>query len=249
MMLELFAFLIEIAIYQTNRVPERSLENFAELVGVTRQADEPIETTLYRALGALELKYRAVTEDEFERLALQADPNTIARAKAVVRTVDTPNVFPNEQFVVVVIVPNDATSPEPTPTDALRQTVFQFLRQRCLITTRVGVVPPRYVRVRVGVTIVRAANSRLNRDTVRQNVEQAVRNFLSPLSGGVDGKGWEFGRSVFRSELYQIIEGIDGVDHVQRLLMNGSEITGEVRLNSPTALVRLEELTVTVVDS
>ena len=41
-LLQLFAFLFEAAIYQLNRIPERSLEHFAALVGVTRAPDEAI---------------------------------------------------------------------------------------------------------------------------------------------------------------------------------------------------------------
>ena len=37
--LELFAFLIENAIYQINRVPDRSLEHFASLLGVARTTE------------------------------------------------------------------------------------------------------------------------------------------------------------------------------------------------------------------
>lgn len=81
-LLELFAFLHEIAIYQINRIPERSLEHFAELVGVKRQPNEPIQQTLKRAITALELKYRAITEAEFETLTIQAAPDLIARTKA-----------------------------------------------------------------------------------------------------------------------------------------------------------------------
>src|SRR5262245_13281685 len=58
-LLELFAFLMEAAIYQMNRVPERSLEHFAELVGVTRQIDpatgkpEAMEQTFRQVFKAL----------------------------------------------------------------------------------------------------------------------------------------------------------------------------------------------------
>jgi Baseplate J-like protein len=254
-LLELFAFLLEIAIYQTNRVPERSLEHFAELVGVARQIDpasskpELIEQTLRRALNGLKLKYRAITEQEFETLAKQAAPN-IARAKAVVEMVDTPNVFPDEQFINVIIVPNEPNNPAPLPSDTLRQIVFEFLRPRRPITTRVQVVPPDYTLVRIAVTVVRDFSSRLPQDTVKQRVKQAIEDFLSPVTGGVDRTGWEFGRSVFRSELYQVLESISGVDHVQRLLLNGDEIIGELRLAASTSLVRLDdELIVTVVDT
>jgi hypothetical protein len=77
-LIELFAFLIEAAIYQINRVPDRSLVRFANLVGVQRRPGEPIAQTLGRALAALRQQYRAVTESEFEALAITANPNAVA---------------------------------------------------------------------------------------------------------------------------------------------------------------------------
>jgi hypothetical protein len=41
--MELFAFLVENAIYQINRVPDRTLEHFASLLGVARTPGEPTE--------------------------------------------------------------------------------------------------------------------------------------------------------------------------------------------------------------
>lgn len=258
-LLELFAFLLEAAIYQINRVPERSLEHFAELVGVTRGEGEAIERMLGRALETLEPKYRAITEDEFEYLAkdeferLTDQPEIIARAKAVIEVVDTPNVFPDEQFIKIIIVPNDPDTPEPRPDDDLRQDVFKFLRSRCLITTRIKVVAPDYTPVQIETTVVRDHASRLDRKAVQRAVREAITVFLSPITGGVDGKGWEFGRPVFRSELYQLIEDTPGVDHVKRLIMNGDETVGELQLSSPTSLANLDvgedKLKVTVVDT
>ncbi|MGH9938136.1 MAG: hypothetical protein ACREAM_17970 [Blastocatellia bacterium] len=247
-LMELFAFLAEAAIYQINRVPERSLGRFAGLVGAAPATGEPIEVTLRRALEALETRHRAVTEDEWERLAKQAAPTAVARAKAVVEVAGASNVFPDEQTVSVVIAPNQPGNPAPTPSSALRQQVFLFLNARRLITTRVRVVAPIYTAVSVAVAAVRDFGSRLDAATVQQKVEQAVRDFLSPLIGGVDGKGWEFGRPVFRSELYQLIEGISGVDHVRQLLLNGDPARKEAPLATSTSLARLVSNTVTVVD-
>jgi hypothetical protein len=261
-LLELFASLLEAAIYQINRVPERSLERFAALVGVARKPDNPITETLRQALEVLARQDRAVTVDDFERLAKDefeksVEPtatDTIARAKAIVEVVqaeETPHVFPEEQVVKVIIVPNEPDSHKLIPSDDLRQQVFEFLRQHRLITTRIQVVPPHYQCVSIAVTVVRDFGSRLDRDAVQKKVTQAIRDFLHPLIGGVEGTGWEFGRSVFRSELYQLIEGIAGVDHVRQLLLNGDVTTPEVPLPSPTSLVVLREkdVRVTVVDT
>ena len=255
-LLELFASLFEVAIYQINRVPERSLEHFAALVGVARQPKDSITETLRRALAALERQGRAITVNDFERLAKDefekcvehTGSDTIARAKAIVEVVpaeETPHVFPEEQVVKVVIVPNEPDSRKPIPSYDLRQQVFAFLRKRCLITTRVRVVGPDYTCVRIAVTVVRDFSGRVS----SQKVEEAIRTFLSPLTGGVDGTGWEFGRAVFRSELYQLIEGIAGVDHVRQLLLNGHATAYAVPLSSSTSLVFLQEVLVTVVDT
>jgi hypothetical protein len=250
---ELFAFLVEIGIYQLNRVPERSLRRFADLVSVASSPNLPIEVRLREALDALERRERAITAAEFEDLARAASPD-VARSKAVVEVIDTPTVFPDDQIVRVVVVPNEPNEPAPQPSDALRETVFSSLRARRLLTTRVQVVPPRYADVRIEVVVVRDAVTLLTSDDVRRGVESAIRGFLSPLDGGVDGTGWEFGRAVFRSELYQRIEGLPGVDHTRRLLMNGDDQIGELplapasSLERSRSLVRLAELRVTVVD-
>ncbi|MCK5712333.1 MAG: hypothetical protein KAI25_06435, partial [Hyphomicrobiaceae bacterium] len=182
----------------------------------------------------------SVHDSSFVTLLMQGDQLKVT-AKS--------NVFPDEQFVNAIIVPNDPNTPEPTPTDGLRQQIFKFLRSRCLITTRVKVVEPKYTSVHIKTTVVRDHGSRLDRKAVQQNVKGTIIEFLSPLKGGVDSKGWEFGRSVFRSELYQRIEDTPGVDHVKRLLMNGDEAVGELQLPSSTSLVRLDKPEVTVVET
>jgi Baseplate J-like protein len=252
-LLELFAFLVESAIYQANRVPERSLRRFADLVDAASGPSAPIATRLREARAALERRDRAVTASEFEALA-RAASSIIARSKALVDVIDPLTVFSTEQFIRVAIVPNEPTDPGPRPTDALRETVFNFLRARRLITARLQVVSPVYTEVRIEVTVVRDSGKLLSQEAVRQNVAQAILRYLSPLAGGVDGAGWEFGRSVFRSELYQQLEGLPGVDHVARLVLNGDEKVGEVALSPldpasrPVSLVRLADLDVTVVD-
>ncbi len=327
-LLELFAFLTEAAIYGINRVPERSLERFAALVDVTRAPGEAIGQTLRRALESLKQRHRAVTEADFEALAIAANPTAIARSKAVVEeppatfltTVQAvsgttisvspfdstiyglragaavkvmgqpsattlaesvpakqtgvsrivvqdasfassvrrgdeleiavePTVFPFDQFVKLVIVPKTASGIGLPPTYALRQQVFEFLAPRLLITTRVKVVPPDSTTVSIAVTVVRDATSRVQDEALANGVRSAVTEFFSPVSGGVDGTGWPFGRAVFRSELESVIEGLDGIDHIRQLLLNGDENIGEVKLVSALSLVRLGRLSVDVVES
>lgn len=250
-LLQLFAFLVEALFYQVNLVPERSLENFARLVGVTRGSGEPVERTLRRALELLALKYRAITAAEFEALAqkvLEAVSGRGGRVKAIVEVLNTANVFPDEQFVRLVVVPDVPGVPNPMPTPGLRQAVFEGLEPRRLLTTRVQVIGPDYTGLDIAVLVARDAAINIEKGAVEQNVEQALRNFFDVFIGGVGGRGWEFGRPVFRAELYQLIEGVAGVDSVRRLWLEGDELIGEVPLRSINSLVRLDALSVSVVD-
>ncbi|WP_298439053.1 baseplate J/gp47 family protein [Geobacter sp.] len=247
-LLELFAFLAETVSYQLDRVPERSLEKFARLAGEERIPGEPVATTLRRAVEGVDVRLRAITVREYAAIARGAAAG-IARAAAVVQDTVIANLYPDEQTVRVVIVPDEPADPAPVPTQAQRQGVFEVLRSRAPITTRVQVVSPDYTGVDIAVAVIRNPAGRISGEGVRGGVEQAVRSFLSPLAGGTKGEGWQFGRPVFRSELYQLIEGITGVDHVRRLLLNGSEETAGIPLTSPTSLVHLLSLDVTVTDS
>jgi hypothetical protein len=217
--MELFAFLIENAIYQINRVPHRSLEHFASLLGVAATSGEPIEMLFRRVREKLDARERAITETEIEQqiLARPVWPQNqkIARAEVIAA----------ELTLKIVIVPEASSENDfaPEPSDELRQTVYQFLRERVLICTRLQILAPQYSAIHLEATVVRGRQSRLDRATVRQNVIKAVRDFLHPTRGGDDGHGWPFGRSIFRSELYAIIEGLPGVDHVRELLLLDSQ--------------------------
>jgi hypothetical protein len=258
--LDLFAFLIENAIYQINRVPERSLEHFAGLIGVARQPGEPIEVLFRRVREQLDARERAITQDELEQQILTATwSQKIARAEVVVDVqAPAPHALDAELWLKIIIVPEPTTSnandPAPTPGPELRQAVFEFLRERVLIATRLQVLPPLYSSVQLNATVVRGSKSRLDRETVRQEVVRAVRDFLHPTHGGKGGRGWPLGRPIFRSELFGLIEGLPGVDHVQRLLLgqdpSSKETAPELPLDGPYSLIRWHDETfvVTVID-
>jgi hypothetical protein len=120
--------------------------------------------------------------------------------------------------------------------------VFAFLEPRRLVTTKINVVPADHTTVSVAVTVARAPASSLDTVTLATNVGESVQGFLDDHSGGFDGEGWPFGRSVYRSDLYRLIQGLPGVDHVSELLLNGDENLWEIPLASPLSLVQLSPL-------
>ncbi len=57
--------------------------------------------------------------------------------------------------------------------------------------------------------------------------------FLDPLVGGPSGRGWPFGRSVYRTEIMQLIAVVHGVTCVTSLTMSsdsGEELCGDIPL-------------------
>ena len=41
-----------------------------------------------------------------------------------------------------------------------------------------------------------------------------MKKFFDPRTGGEDGQGWPFGRNVFVSEIYSLLDQLPGVDYV-----------------------------------
>jgi hypothetical protein len=156
-------------------------------------------------------------------------------------------------MVRAVLVPDGPPSRRPVPADSLLQQAYDLLRAGTPLTTRIYAVPPAYRPVRIAVTVIRDVATQLRMDTVQAAVGNALVTFLSPLRGGADGQGWEFGRAVYRSELYALLEDVRGVDHVMTLLLDGDEAVAALPLATDPAaaaetLADLGDLTVTVLD-
>jgi predicted phage baseplate assembly protein len=176
--------------------------------------EERIEDAKARARQELRARERAVGLEDFELLAKQA--GNVRRAKAL--PLANPR-FPGVQVpgaVTVIIVP-DSEAPNPQPSDGLLRTVCAFLESRRLLTTELFVVGPRYVSVSVEATVV--ARDDADPGRVRQDVERVLSGYLSPLSGGDDGRGWPFGGAIRYSQVLQRVITVDGVDSVPTLVL------------------------------
>ncbi|HSN77448.1 MAG TPA: baseplate J/gp47 family protein, partial [Anaerolineae bacterium] len=66
--------------------------------------------------------------------------------------------------------------------------------------------------------LVRKENGFLNlyEETARISAVRALKQFFDPLAGGEDGKGWPFGRNVFVSEMYQLLDTLPSIDYVTK---------------------------------
>ncbi len=100
--------------------------------------------------------------------------------------------------------------------------VDHLLNERRLLTTQAHVAGPQYADVTLPIQVVRKSTAK-SITRLQTDVTNALLQFFHPLSGGPDGKGWPPGRDVYRSEVYQVIESVEGVDHVASLQFDPPE--------------------------
>jgi hypothetical protein len=127
---------------------------------------------------------------------------------------------------------------KPVPTQRDVQEIDAYLDKSRLITCRHHVVIPRYTPIWIKAEV--AAEKRVRIGDLGDAVKFALGTLFHPLSGGPDSDavGWPFGRAVYAAEVYQVIEGVDGIDHVKALWLktmdgNGNEIDGNERIEIP----------------
>lgn len=174
---------------------------------------ESIEEAKLRGPQVLRHRYRAVTVEDYEWLAVRAS-GSVARA----RCLKTPR---REGEVTVIVIPKGEErtrdlKKKPVPAPELLRRVQDFLDERRLVTTRVRVTKPRFKELSLNVTVV-LKHGGPAMDRLKRQLEDAIRNALHPLFGGPDGAGWPFGRAVHKSDIYRVVEGVDGVDFVEEL--------------------------------
>jgi len=128
-----------------------------------------------------------------------------------------------------------------SPSAALINQFRHFLDRRRLITTRVHVVGPRRVPVTIDVQVVPLTGA--DALAVRAAVAARLRAFFHPFTGGDEGGGWPVGRDVYRSEIFQQAENVDGVEFVLSVAINGSPATTRL----PLEQIDLPDVNVAVV--
>jgi phage-related baseplate assembly protein len=114
--------------------------------------------------------------------------------------------------VVTLIVIPFCPLPAPLPSRALLDAVERYLTPRRLVTSEIHAIAPHYRQVAVSATL--QLRSDADAAGVLQAATTRIDAFFDPLTGGPDGLGWPFGRTVYRSELMALLADLDGVLYV-----------------------------------
>jgi hypothetical protein len=106
------------------------------------------------------------------------------------------------------------------------------------VTTELYITPPTYVRLSVSVAV--EAEADVGEETLRRQVELALRQLLAPLPPfGPDGQGWPFGRDVGERDLEAAVLRVQGVRLVNGVLLSAAAVDALGRAATTTPVQRL----------
>ena len=182
---------------------------------------ESLDEAVIRVPSLLRTRDRAITAEDFEVLTLQST-RAVARAycpktqtAGQIRLLIVPQAAPLADGTMgtaaVGVAPHQLQIRED-----LRRTVQSFLDERRILGIEILLEEPVYVGVSVQAEIGIAAEnaSPQARMRIEQEVRSRLYSFLSPLTGGLDGKGWKFGLPLYKSDIIGQLQSVPGVQYL-----------------------------------
>lgn len=251
-LIELLAWLTEMTLYRVNQISDRNYETFLNLLKGTPwnlpsnlvdpdEIEAAIHEETRRTILKLRQRYRAVTIEDFEGLVLQdwEKSHLIKRVKVLEQrnldSTEKQTTFPGH--ISLVIVP-DNQQVKPEQITELNQTLKTWLNPRTLLTTNLHILEPNYVEFHISADLYLEDGA--DRYKVEEDAIKAINTFFSPLESinYWDGKGWPFGRNIYASEVYALLDKISGVDYVKNVKLSRPSQTNE---DNKTTSIKVED--------
>lgn len=239
--IELLAYFTDHFLYRLNRVTKETKLRFLQLLsgiewhGAREWASlsaEQVDRELQQVVRELRRQQRTVTVEDYDQLAREAtagnpEGHRIVRARSFVsRNLELLDEADRDRdapgHVSVVGLPAEGVAADTGAT--LLSQVRDHLEPRRLLATRLHVVEPFFLRVRLGARIhMRSDAGEELRARAQETALTVLREFGSPWpgagreGGGPGRTGWPFGRALYLSEVYEQLELMDGVDYVDEV--------------------------------
>lgn len=193
--------------------------------------EEEIDETKRRGPEVLRNRYRAVTVEDYEYLAKEATTDVKKVRCLPPRLFTSYDTLPmginvgdpwtygglnrDTGNVNVIIIPEALLSNlTPMPSEELLQEVSDYLEERRTVTSMLHVTSPRYLPIRVHLDVKvwqKAVDTGLTPDPLMSNqlrdeIEAKIKEFLHPILGGSEKKGWEVGQDITIPALFEFIK-------------------------------------------
>jgi hypothetical protein len=233
--------------FRNTGIPGVTLTNPESAAGGTDP--EPLDQMELRAQALLNRPQRGVTLGDLELLTLSTPHAYVARAKAITDC-------PVPESITVVAVPKirpGRKGPPKEPSKLFLEMVHRHLQRSRLLCDSLRVVGPVYVEVKVSahlrlergaapLSVIERARESLDR-FLRGELEPAGKKLLSDRDTVRNASTqspcftrWPFGRRVFPSEVYAILDGVPGVDFASDLMLSASRSDAPIKATKTGAI-------------
>ncbi len=271
MILETLAWIFDATFYRIDRIPEESYINFIKLIAgaggeeVDKQLEilkkdpnsdryhieileflKEIEESKKRgqinrniiemkaaALRFINSNYRAITEEDFRALAIEATEKNHENDPRVKRV----EINKGHEGKIDITIISDQLDKY----DKLKKIVKDYLEPRKLLCTKINVTEPDYSPVSIYIEV--ACLSHTRQDITADRIKKNILEFLDPLKGGDDKKGWVYGRTLTVFELYHTVEETEGVDHARSVIMDNNQ---DLKIKKIKGLIHPVDVTVKI---
>lgn len=217
----------------TNHVPARNGADAETLEQLTLKVPQVLRT-----------RDRAVTPEDFEVLTIQGGEGAVARAHCLPSNPKKPGTV--ELLVVPQVDTEEIERGRGIHPDwlrlnsSLKDRINSYLDNRKLLGVNVECLEPNYVGVKVQTEV--ALEAQYQNATARAEIlfqlRVALFRFLNPVTGGVEGRGWQLGQSLYPSDVVALCQTIPGIRYLGAVqLFELRRLEGEwVRLPPSTSI-------------
>ena len=187
---------------------------------------ESLEQAVIRAPRVLRTRDRAVTTEDFEVLAQEAALGAIARVRCLpadsTRQPGTVGLMIIPQANTDAIAYGSGLSPDKFDlSPKLQEDVLRYINERKLLGVQVNIQKPEYIGVSVQTEIALEPiyENPGARNEIIRDIKISLYKFLNPLTGGIDRKGWPFGRPLYGSDIVALLQQARGVRYLGPVLL------------------------------
>ena len=172
---------------------------------------ESNEELINKAPAKIRHRNSAINQQDIEALVYEVSRN-IARVKLFL-SLDKQGQYHSGGNTIVLLPFLD--EPMPKPSFMLRQKVEAYLHSKISALSLFEVIAPEYVRINITATLHTRKIAYANR--IEEDTLSGLNSYLHPLSGKVDGSGWEFGESICLSDVIGWLEHIQSVEYISHI--------------------------------
>ncbi len=172
---------------------------------------EALPSIRISAPASLKTMDRCVTVDDFETETLEVPGVQQAQAREY------------GGFVRIAIIPSGGG----LPTETLKRSVFSSLKTKKMLGTQFAIADPIFVPISVTVTV--AAMPGFKNSDVQSRVLAVINQYLDYTQKDSSGVFIQsFGKDVFLSTLYRLVDSVDGVNNSSITLLKRTSLQGTI---------------------